>query len=128
LENEKIFEILEEFEETRDEYKLLEDIRKIYNEEIKYTFQNIDFPTKNETTNQEEESSINKGKRGKSKLSVNTGKEYLKNQAPATTQNSASPGNEAADVRFFDNSLVKLSFRKLSYKEETTDTEKEQSS
>jgi hypothetical protein len=89
LENERIFEILGEFEDSRDEFKLLEDLRKIYNEEIKYTFQNIDFPSNTDDASnvppatEEEEHNISRSKRAKAHLSVNTQKSFLKNPPKA---------------------------------------------
>lgn len=42
METEKIFEILDNFEEDKDEHHLLEELKKIYVEEIKCSFQGPD--------------------------------------------------------------------------------------
>ena len=50
-ESEKIFEILYNFEEDKNEFVLLEELKKIYAEEIKCSFEAPDENEINESTN-----------------------------------------------------------------------------
>jgi hypothetical protein len=74
LEDEKIFEILNEFETNFDEQNFLSELKRLYDEEIKFSFQeNV-----NTVENDKEEASdcvINL----KKPLSVNTNKSFLNN-------------------------------------------------
>lgn len=78
LEDEKIFEILNEFENNFDEQNFLSELKRLYDEEIKFSFQENYNTAENENEKEREEASdcvINL----KKPLSVNTNRSFLNN-------------------------------------------------
>ncbi len=72
LEDEKIFEILQEFENSSDEVKFLYGLKQIYTEEAKFN-----QPEENRSKMKPESNSVNKSY--KNQLSVNTDRSFLNN-------------------------------------------------
>jgi hypothetical protein len=94
LEDEKIFDILSEFEQTFDEAQLLEEMKKLYDEELKFSFQ------ENLTSNEEEGKHSYDTKQSSSgniiglkPLEVNTERSFLNNAMSSI--NKRSSGNES---------------------------------
>lgn len=77
LEEDKIFEIINEFESTFDENKLLHNLKRLYSEEVKFCSNNQGEEEENYQKNSNESKAGSGG--FKKPLSVNTSKSFLKN-------------------------------------------------
>lgn len=84
MENDRIFNVLKEFEATKNPNRMLENLKEIYDEELKSSFQEIEFPSKSKSQDNPNNMYGFNEERNKNNLSVNTEKNYLNNKEQVT--------------------------------------------
>lgn len=96
LENQKIFEKFGEFERSKNENKLLNDIKDIYNEEIKYSLQEVNPPAGGAENTEQDQSTNKSGTKNTivRRLSIDTKRSILHNAYVKVNVNKPNQDSE----------------------------------